>query len=261
MCSLSYDEKKFLIELKCEDKIIMSQAFKFSQELKNFLDYDEFFIDATSLGFAELLILLYGLNLHRVKNIKIIYAEPKKYTMKKLDSIFNNEFDLTSEFKGFKKIPPFSLLIDSNSSSKAELIVFLGFENNRLERIIENDDAAKYAKYTPVIALPAFVPGWENISLMRHHQEISMFENLYFAPANNPFETNNILIEISRNSNYENLVIAPIGTKPHAIGSMIFIINAKEQSKNIGIVYDFPSKKENRTDGIGNINIYSISTS
>ena len=41
---------------------------------------------------------------------------------------------------------------------------------------------------------------------------------------------------------------------------MIFIINAKEKSKNIGIVYDFPSKKENRTDGIGNINVYSLST-
>lgn len=54
-------------------------------------------------------------------------------------------------------------------------------------------------------------------------------------------------------------MLAPIGTKPHAIGAIIFLINKKEVGVNIGLTYDFPKKKENRTDGIGNIYEYLIS--
>ena len=156
------------------------------------------------------------------------------------------------------KIPPYSLLIDSVSGSKAELVVFLGFENDRLSRIIENDEGAKYKIYTPILAVPAFVPGWENISLRRHYLELKNFNNILFAPANNPYEAQEVLTTIQHNSKLDNIVIAPIGTKPHALGAIVFLINSKKKGLNVGIVYDFPKKKENRTDGIGNIHEYTL---
>lgn len=218
-----------------------------------------FYLDATSLGFAELLLILFHIHQHfKNKTIKVIYAEPKEYKLKKEDNIFSDEFDLTTEFNDFKKIPPFSILIDSNSTSKAELVSFLGFENDRLGRIIENDEGARYEKYTPVLALPAFVPGWENISLRRHHKELSYFDKIEFSPANNPYETYQKLEDIHNNSKSETLVLAPIGTKPHAVGAIIYLINAKEKNKHIGLIYDFPKKKEKRTDGIGLVHEYSL---
>jgi hypothetical protein len=223
-------------------------------------DIDIYYIDATSLGFAELLLLLH--NIYEVKHtntIKILYVEPKEYKLKSDNSLYDDEFDLTSKFNDFKKIPPYSVLIDSSSSSKAELIVTLGFENNRLANIMEDDDGAIYEKYSPILALPAFVPGWENISLRKHYKELKSFKSVDFAPANNPYETQKVLERIYKNSRYSNIVVAPIGTKPHAIGIILFLINEKEKGNKIGIVYDFPEKQVRRTMGIGNIHLYNLS--
>ncbi|MGW8168610.1 MAG: hypothetical protein ACWGHH_01205 [Sulfurovaceae bacterium] len=224
-------------------------------------DINTYYIDATSLGFAELLLLLH--NIHELKNnnivIKLLYLEPKEYKLKSENSLYDDEFDLSSKFNDFKKIPPYSVLIDSSSSSKAELIVTLGFENNRLANIMEDDDGAIYEKYSPILALPAFVPGWENISLRKHYKELKSFKSIDFSPANNPYETQKVLERICKNSRYGNIVVAPIGTKPHAIGIILLLINEKEKNKNIGIVYDFPEKQEKRTTGIGNIHLYNLS--
>lgn len=262
-CEVLYDEKTF--------SLILSSSFDFSlddRQIKSFdfgkkvilkLIHDYIYLDATSLGFPEILLLLH--HIHRELthvNVKVIYAEPLEYKLKAQDKTFNTEFDLTEKPNDFMKIPPYSLLIDSVSTSKAELVIFLGFENDRLSRIIENDEKAKYKKYTPILAVPAFVPGWENISLRRHYLELNNFNNILFAPANNPYEVNEVLIKIQQNSDFDHIVIAPIGTKPHALGSIIFLINSKLKGQNVGIVYDFPEKKENRTDGIGKIHEYSL---
>jgi len=154
---------------------------------------------------------------------------------------------LTKKAGDFNKIPPYSLSIDSNSPSKAILISFLGFENNRLGRIMESDDGARYKRYIPILGLPAFNPSWENISLRRHHQELKNIRDVKFAPANNPYETYQVLDNIYKNNFNETLFLAPIGTKPHGIGAIIFLINKQEE----GI-------KKNRTGGIGTIYEYLL---
>lgn len=258
-----YDENlfEFTVNSSCfgEPNTRKIKSINFAAHFIAHLSSKNIYLDGTSLGFAELLLIIHYLHQNlKNKNIKILYAEPKEYKLKKEDTVFSGEFDLTTGFNDFKKIPPFSLLIDSNSNSKAELVSFLGFENERLGRIIESDDGARYGKYTPILALPAFVPGWENISLRRHHKELENFNSIEFSPANNPYETYQKLDFIEKNSKLESMVLAPIGTKPHAIGAIIYLINAKEKGKKIGIVYDFPQKKEKRTDGIGQIHEYIL---
>lgn len=263
ICKVLYHEKEFSIsitstfDLKLEKNKIKNHTI--GNDLIAKLHHTNIYLDATSLGFAEILLLLHNINIYLQKaEVKIVYAEPLEYRLKKQDDTFNTEFDLTSKSNDFMKIPPYSLLIDSVSDKKAELIVFLGFENDRLGRIIEHDEKARYKKYTPILAVPAFVPGWENISLRRHYLELNNFDNIQLAPANNPYEVNEVLINIQQNSKLENIIIAPIGTKPHSIGAIIFLINSKERGENVGIVYDFPEKKENRTDGVGKIHEYSL---
>ncbi|NOQ32110.1 MAG: hypothetical protein GQ570_13420 [Helicobacteraceae bacterium] len=251
-----YEENNFQLIIDDQNKF---KNHLFGREFINTLSFQNYYIDATSLGFAEILLILHNLNEVRTNiNIVIIYAEPKEYKKEK-KTPFGDSFDLTKVAGNFKKIPPYSLLIDSNTSSKAILIPFLGFENNRLGRIMESDDGARYEQYIPILGLPAFNPSWENISLQRHHQELKDITDIKFSPASNPYETYQVLDDIYKNSVDPTLVLAPIGTKPHAIGAIIFLINKKEVGVDIGLTYDFPKKKENRTDGIGNIYEYFIS--
>lgn len=260
---VKYNESEYCLDIlnNKETKSVKNKDIK-----KEFLqiipkDINIYYIDTTSLGFAELLLLLH--NIYELKHnritIKMLYVEPKEYKLKSDNNLYDDEFDLTSKFNDFKKIPPYSVLIDSSSSSKAELIVTLGFENNRLANIMEDDDGAIYEKYSPILALPAFVPGWENISLRKHYKELKSFKSVDFSPANNPYETQKVLERIYKNSRYSNIVVAPIGTKPHAIGIILFLINEKEKKNKIGIVYDFPEKQVKRTTGIGNIHLYNLS--
>lgn len=254
--SIVYNEEEFNFSISdYENKI---KSFEFGKNFINKFDNKIFLLDSTSLGFAEILLVIHYLVAKNNIQIKILYIEPNEYKLKSKDSIFNTEFDLSKGFNSFRKIPPYSLLIDSSSSTKAKLITLLGFENERLSRILEDDDGARYDEFEHILALPAFKPGWENISLYRHYNELKDFKNLEFSPANNPYETNKILEKINKNSNNKQLVIAPIGTKPHSIGAIIFMVNSFYKNKKVGVIYDFPIKKENRTDGIGLIHEYTI---
>jgi len=251
---ITYDENKFELIINGDTKI---RHHLFGENFIETLSFQNYYIDATSLGFAEILLILHNLNkLKSLRSIKIVYAEPKKYKKDK-STPFKDDFDLTKVLGNFNKIPPYLLPIDSNSPSKAILIPCLGFENNRLGRIMESDDGARYEKYIPILGLPAFNPSWENISLRRHHQELKNITDIKFSPANNPYETYQVLDDIYKNNFRKTLVLAPIGTKPHGIGAIIFLINKDEEGIKIGLTYDFPKKKENRTDGIGKIYEYT----
>ena len=50
--------------------------------------------------------------------------------------------------------------------------------------------------------------------------------------------------------------IAPIGTKPHALGAFLFPLKT---SRRVEFVYDFPIRKRNRTIGTGKVFVYRIS--
>lgn len=253
-----YHENKFSFSVYHNGEESNIRSVLFGKEFIEKLSNKVFVLDTTSLGFAEILLLLHYLSQKKNISIKLFYVEPDEYKLNGKKSMFKNEFDLSEGFNNFRKIPPYSILIDSSSSHKAKLITLLGFENDRLSRILEDDDGARYDTFEHIIALPAFKPGWENISLHRHSHELKGTRNLEFAPANNPYETNKVLENIKKNSKDKNLVIAPIGTKPHAIGAIIFLINSKLNEEKIGVMYDFPIKKEKRTDGVGFIHEYIV---
>lgn len=255
-----YNKEKFIFSVNYNKEEKHLGLVEFRNNFINNLSNKVFILDTTSLGFVEILLLLHFISEKIDKNIviKLFYAEPEEYRLKDKRSLFKNEFDLSESFSSFKKIPIYSTLIDSSSPHKAKLISLLGFENDRLSRILEEDDGAIYDDFEHIIALPAFKPGWENISLHRHSHELAGFHNLEFAPANNPYETYRVLEKIQKNSKDKHLTIAPIGTKPHAIGAIIFLINSRSSNKKVEVIYDFPIKKENRTDGIGVIHEYRI---
>jgi hypothetical protein len=53
------------------------------------------------------------------------------------------------------------------------------------------------------------------------------------------------------------LKIAPIGTKPHALGAVLFCLSRPD---SVELVYDHPIRKANRTIGASRLLVYTISS-
>ena len=73
--------------------------------------------------------------------------------------------------------------------------------------------------------------------------------------ANSAFDAFYILQQISADYPDHALKIAPIGTKPHALGAVLFTLWT---NRSVEIVYDHPIRKPNRTIGSANILLYEI---
>jgi hypothetical protein len=53
------------------------------------------------------------------------------------------------------------------------------------------------------------------------------------------------------------LQIAPIGTKPHALGAVLFCLS---RPRSVELVYDHPIRKLGRTTGASRLLVYDVSS-
>ncbi len=81
------------------------------------------------------------------------------------------------------------------------------------------------------------------------------WQNLKYAEANSIVDIYMKLKQLSFDSRNPEMIIAPIGTKPHAIGAILYSIKHPDK---VEIVYDNPKRSVNRTDGIGKILVCDI---
>jgi hypothetical protein len=219
---------------------------------------NELLIDTTTVGVAELLYILRWLKKsNRPAHVKMTYVEPGKYPP--LDET-NNEFgrhtfNLSSHSLGYKSLPGFT--VTSNSKSKSHLIALLGFERVRLGQLLENDEGAFIGALTPMFGVPGFKPSYDKHSAFQNIERIlEKGEKPEFSSANNPFETYSKLQYLR--SCYPDTVIniAPIGTKPMAIGACLFAL--ENIGNKVGVMYDHPVKKKGRTEGISRVHLFSV---
>lgn len=217
---------------------------------------DEILIDTTTVGVAELLYILRWLKKYnRSTNVKMTYIEPGKYPpLNEANNEFGRHtFNLSSHSLGYKSLPGFTV----TSNSKSHLIALLGFERVRLGQLLENDEGAFIGSLTPVFGVPGFKPSYDKHSAFQNIESIlAKGEKPEFSSANNPFETYSKL-EYLRSCYPDTVInIAPIGTKPMAIGACLFAL--KNIGKKVGVMYDHPVKKKGRTEGISRIHLFSV---
>jgi hypothetical protein len=189
-----------------------------------------------------------------IKNFFIIYTEPEGYGKRT-----NNEYDLSDGIYHISHIPGFhGYSINENDA----LIVLLGFEGNRSLDIFYNiNPDITYA----VNGFPAFQPGWQMRSIelnKRFLSESGANLHLFNAPAIDPFETKrvleNIIKEINQLYPYLDIVIAPLGTKTQAFGTLLCALT----NKKIRIVYPFPTHFSDKySENYGDSWIFKINLS
>ncbi|MNG00824.1 hypothetical protein D3C84_837740 [compost metagenome] len=76
-----------------------------------------------------------------------------------------------------------------------------------------------------------------------------------YARASCPFEAFESLNKIRQDYPDHYMYLALVGTKPHALGAILFAIKNPETSE---IMFDYPVKKSGRTQGIGVVHIYDF---
>lgn len=178
----------------------------------------------------------------------VIYAEPATYRLDK----FKNEgvlVDLAEKVEGISPLPGLIRFIDID---KKIFVPLLGFEGARFTQIYEDVSPSDDDIY-PVVGLPGFRMEYPFVTLFSNKPPLlntQSWANIQYVMANSVVDVYLKLLEIYNHNNDSKIIVAPIGTKPHAIGAILF---AMKYDERVELVYDNPKRNEQRTDGIGRI--------
>jgi hypothetical protein len=190
--------------------------------------------------------------------LRILYAEPKSYKFHESPSS-STIFDLSVNFDGLKPLPGFACLKGPLDENKCIFIALLGFEGNRPERLIYQIDPSP--KLIPVVGVPGFVMEFPAYTIACNREVLDTYKansEIQFAKASCPFEAYKVLKNIKRTYPDHYFYIAPVGTKPHSLGAILFALHHPDCTE---IMYDNPIRKSGRTSGTGTIHIYDLTKS
>lgn len=213
-------------------------------------------IDATNLAFPEIVILLRLIHTNsKVKTVSFIYCEPEKYA-KAVYTDAASRYELSDNIEEPQFIPSFFTFNRKNSK---HLFAFLGFEARRFTRMVDPDGGETYESINPVFAVPPYQPGFEKVCFDENSRVLEKISRhqCHFVPSNHPYNALELLrkaVTIYQKSNSD-LVIAPLGNKPCTIA--VAMIAA--ENTEVSVVFDFPTKKNNRTDGVMKTYLFSAS--
>ncbi|NYF22626.1 hypothetical protein HDC36_004103 [Xanthomonas sp. JAI131] len=215
-------------------------------------------LDATSLDAVEILILTRAfLHCDSPRELGYLYAEPEHYHPASDDISMDLFFSFADQFIGLKPVPGFAPELRPDEPGR--LVACLGFEPDRLDRILQDDDGNFIKHTTLIFGVPPYRTTWEMHALLPHARLINQNRDreVAFAGASNPKATFEQLSAAARaidNSINERLLIAPLGSKPSSIGVALFACCRDD----IRLKYDFPVRSRHQTSGVGAIHRYLV---
>lgn len=172
----------------------------------------------------------------KTRFIDTYYTEPESYIFPKglFSSYHSSSGPLT-----VREIPGYNGLESRND--QRILIILLGFDGDLSQEI--NEDVSP-TKTLLVNGFPGYAPKFKDISLVTNEKLTSNKDfKIYYARSNNPFEVYNLLDKV-KNENLKSFInVAPLGTKPMALGACLFAIH----NPHVRIVYPIPEAYEKTT--------------
>lgn len=261
---VNHDSKVRFVELKeiDTDKILDSYSngeyfLRDSESMFDFLSHFKnqiIYIDSSGLNNRVNASLLNNAFKYfetlELLDIRVIYAEPATYDVVQFstEGFFN---DLSESIKGIEPLPGFANIIPYDDD-ETHFVALLGFEGGRFKYILENIEPNKAIIY-PIIGVPGFraeypfVAYWGN---RRPLDNTDIWSNIMYVGANSITDVYRLLGKIIKRSPSGRIKVAPIGTKPHAIGAILFAI---KHPLKIELIYDNPKRGKKRTEGVGRI--------
>ena len=186
---------------------------------------------------------------------RVLYVEPKSYKAHPSPASATL-FDLSVTFDGLAPLPGFARLVGPEDENRCLFVALLGFEGNRPERLLLQIDPPP--KVIPIVGVPGFQIEYPAFTVACNRgllHDYGAYSEIVFARASCPFEANEALRRIQKNYPGHYMYLAPVGTKPHALGTILFAIANPDTTE---IMFDHPVRKAGRTTGIGTIHIYDF---
>jgi hypothetical protein len=242
-----------------EDKVsTQTYSLRSKENIKNLLNTyhsNVLYIDVTGLNNRISAALLNNILSDISTSVFVLYAEPRSYKIQlfKSESVY---IDLSEKINGIEPLPGFANIFPDDIDYK--FVALLGFEGGRFTHLINNVQPAE-DNIIPVIGVPGyrleypFVTYWGNRSGLT---DTGAWANVKYAVANSLVDVYMLLEKIKTNHPKCKIKLAPIGTKPHVIGAILFAI---KHPREVELIYDNPKRKIERTDGVGLIVVSEIS--
>ena len=190
------------------------------------------------------------------KEISAVYVEPRSYTFSPTPT-GGEIFDLSDTIHGILPLPGFDVFNEPKKEESVLFVPFLGFEGHRLAYVLEQVQPPG-GNTLPIIGVPGFRPEFPFHSYLGNSNVLAQSDfhtRIRHGIANSASDAFYLLQEIAAEYPQHLLKIAPIGTKPHALGAILFTLST---TRPVEIVYDHPIRKPNRTSGSASILVYDI---
>ena len=220
-------------------------------------------VDATGFKVPYLMYLMRCMVAFRIKKFDIIYTEPTQYR-----DAENTQFsDMLSEVKLIDGMRG----INTSRNDNDLLIIAAGYDHSRIADVANDRKDCK--KKVLLFGFPAISPGMFQENILRAYKAEEaiatecfkdMDSNIY-APAYDPFVTAQEISEYinkqqkSNHKPYTSIYLAPLSTKPQAIGMALYFLWEYGWTKSINLIYPFCQHYiADNSDGIARVWKYEI---
>lgn len=183
-----------------------------------------------------------------------LYAEPADY--RRSEELPGSIYDLSLSL-GIDPLPGFAK-VRRRDDDKGDFVPLLGFEGARLNHIIDQEEV-EISRTRPIVGFPGFRLEYPTITYVANRDILSMDhmdQRVELAQASCPFEAFHAIERIHERIDMRYLRIAPIGTKPHALGAVLYAILHPSTTE---IVYDNPVRSNGRSSGTRGVYVYEVS--
>ena len=189
------------------------------------------------------------------RELWLVYTEPGEYQAHKSPTP-PELFDLSERVGDVEALPGMARLKGPSPETPLLLTIFLGFEGGRARHITTTVDPEP--TIVPVVAVPGMHAEYATQAVECNREFLSntgSFTHLKWVDAVCPFSVRELLTEIASDNSESYMYIAPIGTKPHAVGALLYMLT---DSSPCEIIYDHPTPRLGGTTGLGKTHLYRV---
>lgn len=190
---------------------------------------------------------------HDIK-VSVIYTEPAEYQISEFQKEGLNK-DLSESVDGISPLP--GLISIFPDDMPRVFVALLGFEGGRFSAILQDYNPVR-ENVIPIVGVPGYrveypyATYWGNRVPMCHTK---CWQKTRYAEANSIVDAFLLLNQIYDYNRKAEMVVAPIGTKPHAIGAILYALKHRDK---VELIYDNPKRSVHRTHGIGKVLVCDV---
>ncbi|MBI5007876.1 MAG: hypothetical protein HZB95_12235 [Nitrosomonadales bacterium] len=243
-------------DLPTNETLINGKVTTFGGLRAQFSRQKSVLIEATTLSVTEILYVIAAAVKEAVSQLRLVYVEPRGYRRRIEGRLCEHrDFDL-SDNRLYRSIPMFRT--DLNETSPGRAVFFLGYEGARLGQALEQEEILQRWKKHMVIGVPAFEPGWEIDTIANNIQYFDGQDSVQFTAASSVAGAYNLLCALRHQDKEDKpILVAPLGTKPHAIGAILFLLEFTAMEQAV-FLYDHPDRTQGRTDKVRRWHFYDV---